>query len=143
MGAITIAHAWVTWPVYATIALFLGGGMVAFIGEAIVVRRGWLVHHVDPKVWGVPIYVLFGWTGTVYVSLRISLMITEGLLAVVTAATLATAFDSLVDHRGVDAGFWTYTPDGPGPFRGEVPYWNFAGWFLVGGCTAALAVPFL
>ena len=143
VGAVALAHAAVTWPVTATLAFFGGGALVAFVAEAIVIRRGWLEHHVGPKAVGVPLYVLFGWTGTIYVAFRIALLVTDGWPAVVLAGTLATAYDVLTDYRGVEDGHWTYTDDLPGPRYRGVPWWNFVGWFVISCATAALATAFL
>lgn len=143
VGLVALAHAAVTWPTAATVAFFAGGAAVAFVAEAAVINAGWLDHHVGPKVVGVPLYVLFGWTGAVYAAFRVALLAVDGWPAVAVAAVLATAYDLLVDHRGVADGHWTYTDDLPGPrFRG-VPWWNYAGWVVVSAATAAFAVPFL
>ena len=143
IGIVAVAHAAVTWPLSATIAFFGGGAIVAFVAEAVAIDRGWLEHHVGPKLVGVPLYVLFGWTGTVYVAFRVSLLVTDGWIAVVAAGVLATGYDVLVDHRGVEDGHWTYTDDLPGPRPRGVPWWNFAGWLVISCLTAAFAVPFL
>ena len=143
IGIVALAHAAVTWPVSATIAFFAGGAIVAFVAEAVVIDRGWLEHHIGPKLVGVPLYVLFGWTGTVYIAFRVALLATDGWIAVVAAGVLATGYDILVDHRGVEDGHWTYTDDLPGPRPRGVPWWNFAGWLAISCLTAAFAVPFL
>jgi uncharacterized membrane protein len=142
-GTLCLVHALVTWPLAATVALFFGGATVAVLAEVVVVELGWLDHHVGPQLAGVPLYVLFGWTGAVYAAFRGALLVTDGWLAVAAGAALATGWDLLTDHRGVANGYWTYTDDLPGPrFRG-VPWWNFAGWLVVSATTAGLAVPFL
>ncbi|MGB9963448.1 carotenoid biosynthesis protein [Halobacterium hubeiense] len=139
VGLLALAHAALTWPPAAVLAFFAGGAAVAFVAEAVVVRLGWLDHHVGREVLGVPVYVLFGWTGVVYVAFRAALLVADGWPAVALAAALATGYDALVDHRGVADGRWTYTDDLPGPrFRG-VPWWNFAGWFAISALTAGLA----
>lgn len=143
IGIVALAHAAVTWPVSATIAFFAGGAGVAFVAEAIVIKRGWLEHHVGPKLADVPLYVLFGWTATIYVAFRVALLVTDGWIAVLAAGMLATSYDVLVDHRGVADGRWTYTDDLPGPRYRGVPWWNFTGWLAISCITAALAVPFL
>ncbi|MGQ4557073.1 carotenoid biosynthesis protein [Halobellus sp. GM3] len=143
VGLASLAHAAATWPLAATLAFFGGGAAVAFVAEAFVIARGWLEHHVGPKVLGVPLYVLFGWTGTVYVAYRVALLATAGGAAVAAAGALATAYDLLADHRGVADGHWTYTGGPPGPRYRGVPWWNFAGWLAVSWLTAGLAVPFL
>ncbi len=143
LGLGGLAHAALTWPAGATVAFFLGGALVAFVAEAVVIDRGWLEHHVGPHVAGVPLYVLPGWTGVVYVAFRGALLVTDGAAAVVLAAALATGYDVLTDHRGVAEGYWTYTDDLPGPRWRGVPWWNFAGWVAVSSVTAALAVAFL
>jgi uncharacterized membrane protein len=142
-GVLALAHAVFTWPLRATLAFFAGGAVVAFVGEAVAIDAGWVEHHVGPKLAGVPLYVLFGWTGTIYAALRVALLVTDGWLAVAAAALLATGYDALTDHQGVAQGHWSYTGGPPGPrFRG-VPWWNFAGWLVISTATAALAVPFL
>jgi uncharacterized membrane protein len=145
LGVVALAHAAVTWPTAATLAFFGGGALVAFVAEAMVIELGWLEHHVGPKVVGVPLYLLFGWTGTVYVAFRVALLATDGAgtAAVAVAAVLATAYDLLTDHRGVEEGHWTYTDDLPGPRHRGVPWWNFVGWLVVSSLTAAFAVPYL
>lgn len=143
LGVVALVHAAFTWPPGATVALFAGGAAVAFVAEAVAVRAGWLEHHVGPKLLGVPLFVLLGWTGTVYVAFRVALLATDGWTAVVAAAVLATTYDLLTDHRGVADGHWSYTDDLPGPRYRGVPWWNFAGWFVVSCLTAGLALPFL
>ncbi|MFB6201615.1 MAG: carotenoid biosynthesis protein [Halorhabdus sp.] len=143
IGLLAALHAVITWPARATLALFAGGTLIAFVAEIAVIGLGWLEHHVDPQLLGVPVYVLLSWTGTVYVAFRIALVTTDGVLAVALAALLATAADVSSDHRGVELGLWTYTDNVPGPrFRG-VPWWNYTGWIVVSSLTAALALPFL
>lgn len=143
LGSLAFVHGLLTWPSLAVLAFFLGGGLLAFLAEAVVINRGWLEHHIRPKVLGVPVYVLFGWTGVVYVAFRIALFVFDGGLAVVLAATLATVYDLLTDYRGVADGHWTYTDAVGAPRVHGVPWWNVLGWFLVSGVTAALATPFL
>ena len=143
IGLVAVAHAALTWPLRAVVALFAGGATVAFVAEAVVIRLGWLEHHVDPQVLGVPPYALFGWTGLVYVAFRVALLVADGRTAVVAGAALAAGYDALNDHRGVEAGLWTYTDDLPGPRHRGVPWWNVVGWLAVGGATASLALPFL
>jgi hypothetical protein len=139
VGAVALGHALVTWPLAATGALFGGGAAVAFAAEAVVIRLGWLDHHVGPKLLGVPLYVLAGWTGTVYLAYRAALLATDGWPAVAAAAALATTYDLLTDHRGVADGHWTYNTTLGGPeFRG-VPWWNYVGWLAVSAATAGFA----
>jgi len=140
LAVVAIAHALLTWPLFATATLFLGGATLAFVAEAVVVERGWLEHHVDPKLAGVPLYVLLGWPAAIYVALRVALLWTEGVAAVATAAGVATAHDVLVDNRGVSEGYWTYSDDLPGPRHGAVPWWNYAGWLAISGATAGVVV---
>jgi len=143
LGVAAYAHALLTWSLEGAVALFVGGAVLAFVGEVIVVNFGWLEHHVGPKVAGVPLYVLPGWTAIIYVAVRVALVITDGWMVVPIAAALATGYDVLADNRSVEDGYWTYTDDLPGPQHGEVPWWNYAGWFAISGVTASLAVQFL
>jgi uncharacterized membrane protein len=143
VGIVALVHAALTWPAAAVLALFGGGAAIAFAGEAIVISLGWLEHHVGPKVLGVPLYVLAGWTGIAYAAFRVALLSTEGVTAVALAAGLATGYDLLTDHRGVAEAYWTYTDDLPGPRYRGVPWWNFAGWLMISSVTAALSLPFL
>ncbi len=143
LGIVTLAHAVFTWPLHATLAFFVGGALVAFIAEAVVINLNWLEHHIGPKVLGVPPYLLFGWTGTIYIAFRFALLVTDGWAAVVAAGILATTYDVVTDHRGVEDGHWTYTDNLPGPRYRGVPWWNFVGWLAISCLTAALAVPLL
>lgn len=140
LGLVALAHAVLTWPARVTIAFFVGGAGVAFLAEAVVIRLGWLEHHVGPKTLGVPVYVLFGWTGMVYVAFRLALLAVDGWPAVALAALLATGYDAVTDPRGVAEGFWTYTDDLPGPRPAGVPWWNAVGWLCISAITAGLAV---
>ena len=103
LGLVAVAHAALTWPLRAVVALFVGGATVTFVGEAVVIPLGWLEHHVGPRVLGVPPYALFGWTGLIYVAFRVALLVTDGSTAVVVGAALAAGYDALNNHRGVDA----------------------------------------
>lgn len=143
LGTVAVVHAAFTWPTAAVVAFFGGGALVAFVAEAVVIGLGWLEHHAGPKLLGVPLYVLFGWTGTVYVAFRLALLVVDGPAAVGLAALLATTYDLLTDHRGVAEGFWTYTDDLPGPRSRGVPWWNYAGWLGISCATSAFALPFL
>ena len=140
LGAIAFVHAFLTWPLDQTLVLFGVGALVAFLAEAVVIHRGWLDHHVGPRALGVPLYVLAGWTAVIYVAVRLALLVADGWLAVAIAATLATSYDVLADNYGVEAGHWTYTDDLPGPRHGEVPWWNYAGWFAISAITAAVTL---
>lgn len=143
VGLLAAAHAAVTWPAQATLAFFAGGALVAFAAESVVINLGWLEHHIGPQILGVPLYVLFGWTGAVYVSFRLALLVTGGWSAVALGATIATTYDLLTDHQGVAQGHWTYTDDLPGPRPRDVPWWNFVGWVLISVLTASFALLFL
>lgn len=143
LGILAAIHALATWPPAATLALFGGGILVAFLAEALVVNLGWLEHHIRPRVHGVPLYVLAGWPAAIYIAFRIALLATDGWAAVGTAAVLATGYDLLTDHRGVADGHWTYTDGLPGPRFRTVPWWNYLGWFLISVLTAGLALPWL
>ena len=104
VGLVAMAHAALTWPLRAVVALFVSGATVAFVAEAVAIRLKWLEHHVGPRVLGVPPYALFGWTGLVYVAFRAALLGADGRTAVVAGAALAAGYDALTDHRGVKAG---------------------------------------
>lgn len=143
VGLASFAHAVLTWPSRATIAVFAGGAFVGFLAEAIVINVGWLEHRIGPKLFGVPLYVLFGWTGAVYLAVRIALLLTDGWTAIALTGVVATTYDLLVDHRGVAEGHWRYTDDLPGPRYRGVPWWNYVGWFAISVLTASIALPFL
>lgn len=133
-GIAAIVHAAVTWSVEAAFGFLVVAVGSAFVMEWLIVRLGALVHHTQPAVRGVPVAVLAGWVGATYLWYRVAVLVV-GVSAVtsVIAATLATAADASVDHRGVEAGLWTYHPRTviPGPQIRGVPWWNFAGWFVL------------
>ncbi|MFB6270766.1 MAG: carotenoid biosynthesis protein [Halobacterium sp.] len=139
VGLAALAHAALTWPTDAVLAFFAGGAAIAFVAELVVIQAGLLEHHIGPKLLGVPLYVLLGWVGAVYVPFRLALLVTDGWPAVALGAALATGYDALVDNQGVEDGRWTYTGDLPGPWHGQVPWWNYAGWLVISAVTAGLA----
>lgn len=143
LGLVTLSHAIFTWPVRATLAFFGGGALVAFLAEEVVINAKWLEHRIGPKVGSVPPYLLFGWTGTLYIAFRAALLVTDGWTAVAITGVLATSYDVLTDHKGVEDGHRTYLDDlSELRYRG-VPLWNFLGWFIISCLTATLALPFL
>ena len=141
LGAVTLAHALLTWPAERALAVFVGGGAIAFAAEVAVVQRGLLVHRLEPQVLGVPVLVLLAWPATVYVALRLALVVLPlGVGAALLAAVIATAYDVVADPAGVEDGAWRYprVPFSADRYR-DVPYWNFAGWLVVSFLTALLA----
>jgi uncharacterized membrane protein len=140
IGVVALGHALLTWPLGQTVAVFAGGATLAFVAEVVGVHLGLLEHHLGRKLLGAPLYVLFGWTGLIYVAVRLAMLVTAGLPAVLLAAVLTTTYDLLVDHRGVADGYWTYTDDLPGPRHRGVPWWNYAAWFVLTASTASLAL---
>lgn len=143
IGLFGLVHAALTWPLSAVLAFFGGGAVISFGAEAMVINRGWLEHHIEPKAFGVPLYALFGWTGMIYIAYRLALLGTDGWIAVAVTAVLATTYDGLTDHRGVSQGYWTYTEDVSGPRYRGVPWWTFLGLVIIISLTAALAMQFL
>lgn len=137
LGIVALGHAVLTWPIPIVLAFFLGGLVVVFLAEFIAIRGGWVIHHIGPRLVGVPLYVLPGWLGTVYVAYRIALLAVGPWSAVPLAAALATGYDVLVDHRGVATGFWSYPEGTPGPRVQGVPLWNYLGWLAISGIVSA------
>lgn len=142
VGTVALVHALVTWPLRATVALFLGGAAMAFLAEAVGVRLGLLRQHTRPQVAGVPVVVVLAWPATAYVFYRTAaLLISGGLPAALLAAVAATLFDGVTDHIGVERGFWDYPPSSvPGPRIRGVPWWNFLAWFGLVFLTAMLPI---
>ena len=141
--AVAFLHAALTWPLRDLLVLYLGGAVLAFVGEATVVRLGLLRHHVGPRLAGVPVVVVLAWPSTVYVALRFAALVVPPGLVPVAAALLATAADVVFDPRGVEEGLWSY-PDAwvsRPRFRG-VPWWNVVGWLVVVYVTATLSTTF-
>jgi len=137
--AVALAHALLTWSPAETAIVFAGSVLLALPGEAVVVRAGLLEHHTGPKVAGVPLPILVAWPAVVYAFVRASGALTGGPTAIVFAAGAATLFDAVVDPIGVRRGEWSYPESAFSEprFRG-VPWWNFAGWFLLVGAVSAL-----
>jgi len=138
--AVALAHAALTWPPRAVLALFVGGAALAAVAEVAVILLGLLEHQLEPQIAGVPLVVLLAWPAIVYASLRIALLVAPpGAAAAALAAVLATAADVVTDPDGVEHGVWRY-PEAPVStprYRG-VPWWNFAGWLLIVFVTALL-----
>jgi uncharacterized membrane protein len=142
LAGLALGHAGLTWPVRATVALFVGGAILAFVAEVLVVRAGLLEHAIEPQFLGVPISVVLVWPAVVYVALRVALVFTDpGLAAAGLAAVIATAFDVLTDPQGVAENVWTY-PDHrlSAPRFYDVPWWNFAGWFVIVFASAMIPI---
>jgi uncharacterized membrane protein len=143
-SAVALGHALLTWPLRSTLVLLVGGGAVAFVGEAVVIRLGLLRHHVGPRVAGVPLVVLAAWPATVYVFFRAAALVAPaGVAAAALAAVAATLVDVVQDPIGVRRGLWTY-PEArlSEPRYRDVPWWNFTGWLAVVFVTAMLVVVF-
>lgn len=141
LGAVTVAHALATWPAQRALALFVGGAAIAFAAEVVAVQSGLLEHRLEPRLLGVPVLVLLAWPATVYVALRVALLVLPlGVGAAALAAVLATGYDVVADPRGVEQGAWRYprSPFSTARYR-DVPYWNFAAWLAITFLTAMLA----
>lgn len=137
---VAIVHALVTWPLRATIALFVGGTLIAFVLEAVAITAGILEHDLHPQIAGVPVTVLFAWPSIVYLTYRVALFVApSGVQAAVLAAVLATVVDVLTDPNGVDDGVWRYPESALSEprYRG-VPWWNFVAWLVIVFLTAML-----
>ena len=142
LGALALGHGLLTWPADRTLALFVGGAAIAFVAEVVGVQLGLIEHRLEPQVLGVPVIVLLGWPATVYVTLRLALVaLPLGVGAALLAAVLATLQDVVLDPRGVEDGAWRYprVPVSVERYR-DVPYWNFAAWFVISFVTALLPV---
>lgn len=137
---VTFAHALLTWDLRATLALFVGGALVAFVLEAIGIAVGLLTHNVRPQLLGVPVTVLLAWPAVVYLAYRVALLaVPGGARAAALAAVVATAADVLMDPNGVRDGVWEYPESRVSDprFRG-VPWWNFLAWLVIVFVTAML-----
>lgn len=136
----TLGHALLTWPPVDTAVLFGGGMVIAFVLEALTVRAGFLDHHLEPQLVGVPVIVLFAWPAVVYLFYRLALLaVPAGVQTAALAAVLATLSDVATDPVGVRDGLWRY-PDSQlsNPRFYDVPWWNFTGWFVIVFVTALL-----
>lgn len=141
-GAAALVHAGLVWSPLDAAQFGLVAAGLAFVAEAVVVNAGWLVHRLRPRVVGVPLPVLAGWIAATYVAFRVAALLVGPTGAPVVAAALATAADLVGDPVGVQAGLWEYPDAGPpGPRIVGVPWWNFAGWFLLTFVVATVAVP--
>lgn len=137
---VAVAHALLTWPVEATVALFAGGVAIAFVLEVIAVRLGILEHELRPQLGGVPVTILLAWPAVVYLVYRVALLVAPaGVTAAALTAVLATAVDVLLDPKGVRNGVWRY-PEHPlsAPRLRGIPWWNFAGWLVIVFVTSML-----
>lgn len=140
LGVVTLAHALLTWPPQRALALFVGGAAIAFAAEVVAVHLGLLEHQLEPQLLGVPVVVLIAWPATVYVALRLSLLVLPlGVGSAALAAALATLQDIYLDPRGVEDRAWRYprVPVSVRRYR-DVPYWNFAAWLIISFLTALL-----
>lgn len=134
-------HGLLTWSWRPTVAVFLGGFLVALAAELIGVGSGLVEHNLRPQFAGVPLSILLAWPAVVYVCYRIALLVAPAdLEAAALAAAIATAVDAATDPDGVRNGVWSYPESSVSSprFRG-VPWWNFVAWFVIVFLTALLA----
>lgn len=140
LAAVALAHALWTWPLRATVALFVGGAALAFALEAVGVALGLLRHEARPQVAGVPVTVPVAWPAIVYVASRGALLaVPAGVPAAALAALLATVADAVTDPIMVRRGVWSY-PEArlSSPRVRGVPWWNALAWFGLTFATALL-----
>lgn len=135
-----LGHGLLTWPVGRTLALFVGGAAIAFAAEVVGVQWGLVEHHLEPKVLGVPVLVIVAWPATVYIALRVALLVVPlGVGAAALSAVLATLTDIFLDPKGVEDRAWRYprVPLSSARYK-DVPYWNFGAWLVITFLTALL-----
>jgi len=140
--AVALGHAALTWPLEATVALFIAGAAFAFVAEAVVVSIGLLYHALEPKLLGVPVSVVLVWPALVYLCLRVALILVGvGVGAAALAALFGTIFDFVTEPYGLAEGVWRY-PAHPvsEPRLGGMPWWNTVGWFCLVFSVAAVPV---
>lgn len=142
-GFLATGHALWSLPIPAALALVAGGVSFAILGEAVVIRWGWLCHRIEPQIAGIPLHVPLGWVAAIYPAFWLALVVTDGVWAAILGAAIATVMDGFTDHRGVAREYWRYPPGSPGPRFRSVPLWNFLGWFVVALATMGLTVAFL
>jgi hypothetical protein len=140
--AVALAHAALTWPVEATVVLFIAGAAIAFVAEAVVVGVGLLEHALEPKVLGVPVTVILVWPGIVYLCFRLALfLLPVGLAAAALAALIGAAVDLVTEPFGLAEGVWRYPPHPLSePRLAGMPWWNTVGWFCLVFASAAVPV---
>jgi putative membrane protein len=142
IGVWALLHAGFVWGVAPAVRFAAVAIGLAFVAEVVVIRLGLLEHHTDPRVAGVPLVALLGWTGAIYVSYFLVGIVVDGSLRPVVAGVLATALNLGTDPNGVRDGFWTYPPSPISrPRYRDVPWWNFVGWFVLTTATTWVATP--
>ena len=137
---VAITHALLTWRPRATLALFVGGAVIAFVLEVVGVATGLLEHELRPRLVGVPVTILLAWPSVVYLAYRVALLVAPGgVEAAAVAAVVATASDVLTDPNAVREGVWRYPESviSEPRYRG-VPWWNFLAWLGIVFVTARL-----
>jgi putative membrane protein len=138
--ALASSHALVTWPLRATVALFVGGMGIAFVLEVLGVSLGLFRHRFRPQIASVPVTILLAWPAVIYLSHRLALLVTPAAIpAAALTAMIATAADALVEPAMVDGGAWEYpeTVVSRPRIRG-IPWWNFVAWSGIAFATAFL-----
>jgi putative membrane protein len=147
LGVAATGHAALTWGPTAAVRYLAVAISLSFVAEVVVVWLGLLEHHTTPRLLGVPVAALLGWTGVTYLCYRAVTLVVDpaaaGLPAApLLAAALATVLNLWTDPGGVENGFWTYPPAAVSRLRYRaVPWWNFAGWFVLTGVVTALGAP--
>jgi len=142
LALVAVVHGALTWGPAATARFVVIAVVAAFVAEVAVIRLGLLEHHTGPQLVGVPLAALAGWTGSIYVAYRVAALAVDPTVAPLLAGVLATAMDVLTDPPYVEVGAWSYPPARVSEprYRG-VPWWNFAGWFVLTAAVSWAATP--
>lgn len=122
-----------TWSANARIVLAIvavGGFLVEVLGVKTGLLFGEYAYGatLGPKLWQVPLVIGVNWLlltyacGVVVARLRV-----PRLLQAALAAALMTALDVLIEPIAMRLDYWQWP-------AGQVPFHNFAGWFVVAFC---------
>jgi carotene biosynthesis associated membrane protein len=120
----------------AYVVLAVGVGLAV---EAIGVGSGFPFGTYDytgtlgREVLGVPFVIPLAWAMMAYPALIAARRLCTGTFTTVLVGAVALAsWDVFLDPQMVGEGHWSFTyPDPSPPLVGDIPWTNFAGWFLV------------
>jgi bisanhydrobacterioruberin hydratase len=126
----------VQWMRYAR--WWLPAFIIGFVAEWIGVHTGWLFGSysytaiLGVQLAAIPLLIGCNWVVVLTGAISIALLLkTNKWITAVVAATVATAYDWVLEPMAIQLGYWHW-------HNGEIPLYNYASWWLVSYLLAVL-----
>lgn len=115
--------------------VFAGGMLAEIAGVATGYIFGDYIYgdRLGPMFMGVPLAIGFAWVMMTRFSLNLLVQL-KPIIRVPAAATMATAFDAVMEPAAVKLGLWTWN-------AGHIPWQNFTAWWVLSLLFCYLLLP--